>query len=270
MNLPPKKTVLRKYFLENRISTEVGQRIWHYLKSTHFSLKTRTQEKDVQILKLLNSNLRRDLREELYRPHLLNVPIFACLFALSPETSRELCDRAATQIFVPHAEELFVEGKTGDSMFCILDGCLEYQHAHPSLQTEVGSREWICEPVLWLDWHYCATAVAKTYCEVIGFRSAESISIVQSMLMPTLYLTNYAKAFRDYMINSGPNWNTDIWKNVEELHELAVQVWQENEESFPKLPSRVRAQRSSQRSKNSWISYKASHKTSKISTGPAS
>merc|ERR1712194_666143 len=49
--------ILTDYFTENKISAELGHRIWEYLKTKHYAYTKRYREKDIEAFRLLPASL---------------------------------------------------------------------------------------------------------------------------------------------------------------------------------------------------------------------
>merc|ERR1719498_2079893 len=79
------QALLRRFLLDNKISTELGQRIWKCIKSMHFAHKKRIRTSDVSTLSNLPSNLQKHLNEELFRPYTTRVPIMAHYMSMEIE-----------------------------------------------------------------------------------------------------------------------------------------------------------------------------------------
>lgn len=221
------EAILRQYFQESRISAELGQRIWKFLQNNHFQHRKRVHRKDLEILELVPEYLNNKLSEELYNPVVTWNPFFRHFGNVAPAVLNEVCHHAVNEKCLTTREELFLENKVAERMSFITMGTMEYRHREVNLSALVTSGLWACEPVLWLNWVHCGTLSARTSCELIQLQAGKFRSIVTRDRFACDYASNYAKLFRDYLIDHSAVWYTDIWCNATELDDL-LNAWEDD------------------------------------------
>mmetsp|Transcript_113683 Transcript_113683/g.345850 ORF Transcript_113683/g.345850 Transcript_113683/m.345850 type:complete len:595 (-) Transcript_113683:119-1903(-) len=221
------KVGLRRYFLENKVSIELGQHIWSFLKSNHFQHKKRTHTQEIEVLKFLPPPLKKKLRQELYAPYITRVPFFYHYTAITSEGLIEICYRAVSETAIACNDIVFSEGRVAEHIFFVASGILDYHHTSVVLRRQLTSGLWACEPVLWLQWMHCASLQARTPCELIQVESRAFRDIMGTYLNALPFVRSYAEHFRELIMTSDQCWNTDIWTNIKRLDGIAYMAWNE-------------------------------------------
>jgi len=209
------EAILREYFLQNKITAELGQRIWNFLWANHFAIKKRLHEKDIPILTLLPDFLRSKVREELHQPVLTRLPFLMRYNAMNVAGVYDLCHSAVEEVSLTPGDELFSKGNSAKTMFFITGGIMEYQHPVPSLCCEVRSVEWVCEPALWLKWLYLGRLLATSSAEVCSLDVKVFCDTMTKHEMHVDFVMEYKRLFTETVPNS------DVCVNPKKLERMA-------------------------------------------------
>ncbi|CAE8582380.1 unnamed protein product, partial [Polarella glacialis] len=163
------EAILRRYFKENSISAELGQRIWRFLKDNYFSSKNGVHRKDIAVLRLLPESLRSAMSEELFLPGLRQIPFFEKYNFEDDTTVCAIVHRAMIEVSLLTGDELFSSGQPAHKLYLLTSGVMDYWHCRDkTLHRSLHSDQWACEPALWLEWIHCGDMRAHTCCEVVG------------------------------------------------------------------------------------------------------
>jgi len=218
--------ILQDYFMENRISAELGHRIWSYLQTNHYAYKKRVHKNDLSVFKLLPSSIMCRLNEELYVPALKECPFFFRYGIMQHSGLVHLCNTAITESAFQSGEELFTEGKVAESMYFLTAGRMKYSHRDCRMSVELETGSWACEPALWLRWLHFGRMDATTFIEVQSLGLEKFRTVLSGHRNSLTFVRTYAKLFVEYMKKSAPwdSWWTDVWTDVRGLTELARQA----------------------------------------------
>jgi len=215
------QNILRRYFHENNVSTELGNRIWKNLKTNHFS-KTRMHRKDIDVLKYLPRGLHTDLCKELYGPYITRIPFFDYLTGQSKLYLRDVCRKIVVERSTCSGEELFYDGKVAQNLYTVSSGKMQYYHDIEELSCKLSDGDWVSEPVLWLEWKHCGQLISVTYCELVAVESGPFRDLMSEHRSLLSFARSYAKAFLNHMKEANVNGRTDIWNKTAELNELVT------------------------------------------------
>jgi len=229
---------LRQYLKDNKVSTELGQRIWRHFRHNHFRhIRTTTREFDK--MKMLPDPLRKCLREELYRPYMIRLPFFFHYMVVDGPGLRDMCDEMMSDAWYQPGDNVFSEGKNADKVFFISTGVMKYfQHMDsedppPPLKLKAG--HWAGEPCMWVDWTYCGNLTAHSTAEIIQLSVPVFHKYMENHAPQKSYqfARGYARLFYSYMESVSLAWYTDIWAKTSELRDLAHDAWEmgQSEES---------------------------------------
>eukprot|EP00747_Dinoflagellata_sp_TGD_P203031 gnl/TRDRNA2_/TRDRNA2_76621_c0_seq1.p1 gnl/TRDRNA2_/TRDRNA2_76621_c0~~gnl/TRDRNA2_/TRDRNA2_76621_c0_seq1.p1 ORF type:complete len:257 (-),score=30.97 gnl/TRDRNA2_/TRDRNA2_76621_c0_seq1:299-1069(-) len=144
---------VRKYLKQNHISMELGNRITSCIKANqHVRRQVKLPESKVTAFVDLPESLRRQLRCEVYVPHITLHPFFFHLTNDFPNMTSDVCFLALTEASVERGGELFSYQAEASAMYVVVSGTFKYFEG----LSEVGSEralmksEWMCEAALWV------------------------------------------------------------------------------------------------------------------------
>lgn len=193
------EAILREYFYANKITAELGQRVWNFLWVNHFSIKKRLHEDDISILGLLPDFLRWKIREELYQPVITRLPFLAEYNLWNQTGVQELCHYALQEVSLIAGDELFSRGSWADKTFFITGGTMEYIHSSQNLCGNVREKDCVCEPALWLKWFHCGRLTAKTTTEIAQLDITQFRETLMRYEAGIDFVVNCKRTFHEYM-----------------------------------------------------------------------
>jgi len=221
------QAVLRRFFLQNKISADLGQGIFDYLSTHGRQDKKRLREEEVTALKLLPQNLLAKVHEEVYVPWLLRMPIFELYANVFSHGVQGICHEAMSTRSVMAGEYVFVEGKSGEKMYIVVGGMMEYtlrtrldsagdsiplSRQGTILRRALSESSWISEASLWIMWMHCGRLMAADTSEVIEFSASAFQALISSPY--NAYgrdvLQTYAQLFADRLIRLDPADRSDL------------------------------------------------------------
>jgi len=222
------ENLLRRYFVENKISADLGQCIWRFLSKHHFAKRKKYHEKDfAAMFSSLPHHLLSKLHEELYTPLLTLVPFFETYALGCSAGMSEICHRACTPRSLDLGEAVFLDGQPGESMYFVKAGKLAYT---PSLELHqrhfLEDGAWACEPSLWMQWIHCGRLMSDMKSEVIVLNAERFRMVVTSEyhMIGRDYCTFYAACFADFIMRLQDNWRDDLCADKHGLESMAKQA----------------------------------------------
>mmetsp|Transcript_44056 Transcript_44056/g.101665 ORF Transcript_44056/g.101665 Transcript_44056/m.101665 type:complete len:1073 (-) Transcript_44056:174-3392(-) len=178
-----KMEIMRRFLRENAIPPEVSHRVQRRIVE-RMSVKTRICEQDVEDLKHLPGNLRNQLRQMIFTPHLMKHPLFSA-WKLSDATALMFVCSSGGVLFecLSTGDDAYAAHTDGDKAYFLMAGTMKYTkaeaedpashnedvaaHAAASTALDVVNRGcWVCEIALWLVWQHQGTLEAQTPCEM--------------------------------------------------------------------------------------------------------
>mmetsp|Transcript_97348 Transcript_97348/g.225675 ORF Transcript_97348/g.225675 Transcript_97348/m.225675 type:complete len:800 (+) Transcript_97348:65-2464(+) len=224
------KYLFRRYLSENRLSAELGNRIWFFLKQDHFNQK-RLRKDDVKMLRLLPMSLKQELCNALYLRDVVRLPVFKHLSSVCDLFAGKVCLHICERSF-NRDEDVFSTGSVAHKLWILISGETTYHHFDDRLDL-VSPGLCICEQVLWLQWQHCGQLVSKTTCEFLTLEAQEFRSVIVDTARPHVkqFVQAYATRYRRHMKSSGHLWRTDlgcetsILESLVKLTDKEVQEW---------------------------------------------
>lgn len=232
------KRELRAFLYNKHVSVELYQRIWNYVKLSHWTVKGHIHEKDLPILKTLPATLSSKLRNELFVPTLTKAPFLMCFSNLSPAAMTAVCFKAITESSLFSSQELFTFGEVAFKMYFVTGGIARYTHSTGSM-TELSDDQWACEPAVWMKWTHCGNVVARTFCELLELDVEAFQKAVGAYDSIHVFLSNYAVAFHK-LVQTSDTWATDLWKDVAQLEHMVTVAAGEETNDLPASPKRFK------------------------------
>lgn len=198
--------LLRAYLMEGSVPTKLSVRITNYCQHAWAMRGKRSQEKSVELLHLLSSSLRMELKVALFAPRLTHHAFFMLIQITAPSTIRSTCDTAVTQCEVTQGDDLFMSGEDALHMFFTQRSEMSYKIRANKLEGElITSTDWVCEACLWTHWVYRGTLTAV--CDSLA-TAVESVSFGKILTLSPEARPEamaYAKSFING-INREPPW----------------------------------------------------------------
>lgn len=141
--------------------------------------------KDVPVLDILSSVLRKELHASLCKPQLLRHPLFRVFDTLDAPWLDGFCRGAITVDFLSDCDELFNPGAVSKAMYMLMQGQMSYRQVPDSSPvTEqrvrfVREGAWICESALWSQWIHVGAAEATMHCRLVTLRTNATVELLQ-------------------------------------------------------------------------------------------
>jgi hypothetical protein len=143
-------STLRKYLKQNSISKNLSLRVQ---RSAKHAISGDLSPDAVDLLAVVSEQLRLEMHFEMYSEVYRYHPFFEQCMAVCATVMRRLCHLATSTLLLDPGDVLFSKGEAPaePKMFFFFSGTLEYTTAAGDVVV-LGARQWIAEPVLWLQW----------------------------------------------------------------------------------------------------------------------
>jgi len=190
------KEFIKRYFTDNRISLELGNRISGFLRHNIYKHKKSVHENDIAVFKILPETLRCQLHREVYEPVVLWHPYFFHFGENDGRGLSEICHTACSEEALIVRQEVFNYGERASKMWFVVCGEMEYHFGQTdSYPSGVGEHEWVCEVVLWLKWEHRGRLTASTSCELVAVDAVQFRTVVSRRKPAFCQSHAYARMF---------------------------------------------------------------------------
>lgn len=217
---------LRRYLKENRVHAGLNNQIWGWLQHTQDTARHRLHEEAVSLLQLLPKSLQFELQQEIYKPILCQHPFFEKFFEYHPVNRKMFA--CLLEVSVTVGQELFFAGEKATQMSLVINGISSYtmgEDGYGTLESlKLKEGQWVCEPILWIEWKHCGQLTALTHCEFIAVSARPFQELMQRELVEAWQAALYAKLWVKYIIDHRVNVN-DVWTDLDVLQDLATAVF---------------------------------------------
>lgn len=195
-------STLRRYLKQNSISKGLGLRVQ---RSAKHAISGDLNPEAVDLLGVVSDQLRLEMHFEMYSELFRCHPFFDQCIHYCPPCLRRICHQAATTLLLDVGDVIFSKGEAPaePKMYFLFKGTVEYQA--PSGETvTLSERQWIGEPVLWLQWAHRGQLKAVTDVKVARLDARRFQDIMERFkevfpagFNPKLYAHDYAKHLND-------------------------------------------------------------------------
>jgi len=242
-------SLLRRYFRENHVNTDLASRLWAWFQAHSASMKIRLHEKDVPLLSSLPCALQIELWDAVYMKALIVHPLFFQMREHFPAFTRKL-NRCMNEISISLERELFQAGDIADSMYFVVVGTLNYyRNAHYLFRSQktqalspmqsqgrriqlsqfepeavISRGQWLCEPVLWTMWRHAGSLVAASNSELFAIHADKFRQLLKNQRELLHAAQRYAQLFADH-VNQSPGYTTDVSRDFDVLQEAAQRAF---------------------------------------------
>lgn len=160
--------LLRKYLKEFDVPPSLTVRVTTYCTFAFEEQTSKVKEENVQLLVMLSTSLRAELRAAIYRPCLEHHPFFVLVGRIAYLALQALCNTGVQIVEIGKGDKLFSGGQTCEQMFFISSGTHNY-HLHDTEPPEhVSFGDWLSEAALWTHWSNKGMLQAKNNCQVFA------------------------------------------------------------------------------------------------------
>jgi len=209
----------RKFIADKRISLDLGNRIYSFLRKHQTVSKRHIKEGDVPIFAEMPETLLVELHSEVYMPTLMMHPFFHLYVQTQNDEDSivHLCHFCMKERSARVGQELFHFGDDCKYVYFVVNGHMNYVvgkgHATPE---QVHAGQYVSEMGLWMPWIHCGILSATTPSELVTldaqsfYKSMSALSQVSANACRT-----YAALFVEWL---GEDYNdtgllSDIWNN---------------------------------------------------------
>jgi len=259
------EALLRRYLLENEISSKVVMRVWRSVSKKRWVTK-RVCESEVALLRNLPEALVIEIHTQVYMPVLHIHPFFNRFSEDHYNVMLKICHFTTEQRQVHMGTDLFAPNEVASAMLFVTLGTVVYwldtgvesmseagtpaKSVHKSIsRLDVfgkdddwlfGSDSWFCEGALWMKWLTRGQAKARTHVELVCFDVRKLHAIMKQELLAFVPFAKYAESCCSFLRDSitSDKKLTDIWigTNDEEdlslLQDMVFEVF-DSEEHYP-------------------------------------
>eukprot|EP00443_Scrippsiella_acuminata_P069913 CAMPEP_0115399448 /NCGR_PEP_ID=MMETSP0271-20121206/14842_1 /TAXON_ID=71861 /ORGANISM="Scrippsiella trochoidea, Strain CCMP3099" /LENGTH=723 /DNA_ID=CAMNT_0002823261 /DNA_START=170 /DNA_END=2337 /DNA_ORIENTATION=+ len=213
---------VRRYLTERKVSLDLGNRIYHFLRQHRYKAHRRVQEEDVPIFATLPEQLLVQLRVEVYEPIILPHPLFERLRSVDWVCVTKICHLAISDRFVCAEQDLFGAGERALSAMTVTSGEMTYYKDREansvSLRLKVSTGFWVSEAALWVHWRHLGTLSANSDCELLAINAKAFRNVLVDR--PCLEgFRVYAQRFADRLSEDSKSGVTR-GADIQEVHDL--------------------------------------------------
>lgn len=204
---------LRQHDVHSRVSSRVTQQVSHRLKQ-----KDPLTEADVEVLSMISSSLRSELRHHMFKEHLATYPIFDLVAGLNLSTSIAICNSAVEFRYLQSGDDLFPTGAACDCAYYVVDGSLTYVQepdtapVHKTTSGNVVRGAWLCEAALWTKWVHVGSAHANSTSQIMTVNADRMLKCIQRHRPIQDLVETYAASYHSCLITAVPpkRWPSDL------------------------------------------------------------
>lgn len=209
---------LRRYLSENRVGQHVS--VVTFRQATQ---RVKAQQplttKDVPVLEMLSSALRKEIHSSICRPQLLRHPLFRVLGNIHMPWLEGFCRDVVEIDFLGESDELFGPGTTALAAYMLIGGQMLYTQVpesspvHEPSVRDVTEGMWLCESALWSQWIHVGTAEATSHCRLVTLRTGPTIAFVQRHHTIRTICKAYCVEFHRRVVDARPplaEWPDDL------------------------------------------------------------
>lgn len=215
------KERVRRYITENRVSLDLGNCIYSFIRRSHDSQQKRVHMDDVGVFKYMPESLRVRLRYEVFTQVVKPHPFFHCLGYIDEDALISVCHLATGETALQMGHQLFAAGDVATKVYVLLSGKMDY-----FLLSGEGARVRVCagdlvsELVLWAEWRHVGACFPTTFCELATIDSER----FRDVLASRPGVGRIQRFAQEYISRVQSPHITDIWRDQETTTEVARDV----------------------------------------------
>mmetsp|Transcript_33862 Transcript_33862/g.79165 ORF Transcript_33862/g.79165 Transcript_33862/m.79165 type:complete len:1027 (+) Transcript_33862:66-3146(+) len=223
-----KMRTLKDFLLQHQVDIGVRLRILHQVRDRVKQRDRILVEKDVKALQVLSHPLLRELRYNLFTPHLLKHTMFRAWGCVEGEILKHLCGESGIEylFFLPD-DELFSAGEAANAGYHLVSGELNYHFEMRSIlagmtattmqlvptassavvpkedvRVEASSGTWLCEAAWWCIWYHVGTATATEPSTLLSLSHQAIANATSTSLTMHAITQEYARNFHLRLVQS--------------------------------------------------------------------
>jgi len=205
---------LRKYLKQNTISKNLALRVQ---RSAKYAISGDLSPDAVDLLGVVSDQLRLEMHFEMYSDLFRCHPFFEQCIQVCAQVVRRVCHQATSTLLLDAGDVLFSKGEAPaePKMFFFFKGTLEYTKPDGEVIV-LSEKQWIAEPVLWLQWVHRGQLKAITDIKVSKLDARRFTDIMERFkevfpagFNPKVYAHDYANCLNEMQAIS-PDQVTDL------------------------------------------------------------
>jgi len=186
---------VRRYLVARRVSVDLGNRIYNFLRVQGYVNKGNLVEKDMAALGRLSIPLLTDLHAELFCPAVVAHPFFHHLNLVDETGLVQVCHNTCSETAFVKGEHAFTFGQKAAAMSFVTHGDLVYAwNASPEV-SELSRKDHICEAALWLCWTHCGDFESVDNSVLVSIKADNFAGIILSRTTAFSGCQRYAQQF---------------------------------------------------------------------------
>jgi len=201
--------LLRRYLREHNVPQKLAVRIRRYLEYACEEREAHVQEDKLEVLSLLSSQLRDELRAAINEQYMSAHPFFIYLSQESNVTMHRLCSVALSSKPLAMEDPLFFHGEEATHMYFVNRGRIRYIRMQDEVAVMAEKGSCLCEAVLWVNWYHRGDALATSESEVLTLEASMFGEVMRSNPKVQALAADYA-AFFIHGLNSATNLISDL------------------------------------------------------------
>jgi len=195
-------STLRKYLKQNSISKTLSLRVQ---SSAQYAISGDLRPDVVDLLGVVSDQLRLEMNFEMYSELIRCHPFFNQCIVFCPQAARRICHQAISTLLLDADDVVFSKGEAPaePKMYFIFKGTFEYT-ALSGVKTVLGEKQWIAEPVLWVEWVHRGQLKAVSTSKVAKLDSKKFVDIMERFkevlpagISPKVYANEFCQYLND-------------------------------------------------------------------------
>lgn len=210
---------LQRFMRENRVPMDVSHPIQQQA-TERLRLRKRVLFQDVEAIALLSASLRSKLCFEVFRPQLVQHPLFRFWNDTANSTLQRFCTAEVETMPHRNDDELFIAGpEVAKQVYLLVEGAIKYIQepgssvvdSHSATTVEKG--QWLSEAAFWTKWHHVGTAQAITLCSVLHMECEGLVELLRKRGAVGHIVKQYGREFHRCIVTAKPpeaQWPDDL------------------------------------------------------------
>lgn len=219
---------LNAYLVENKIGWNVRTRVHHQI-AERVNMQKRLTPKDVPLLNVLSTSLKKEVCFASFAHHLMSHTLFCAWGNMDRKLLESICLHAVELVSLSIDDDLFTPHTEADKVYLVMKGVLrystddspairclwDYMKEMPGDMADPGT--WVSEVALWLEWSYVGTLTSVTKCELLAIRVPILLEHLTKNHKVRALNYHYARAFIRMITEGDLEVDADLSVNVEHL-----------------------------------------------------
>lgn len=201
--------VLQRYFRSNSISLSLCVRVRRHVEYKLEALRQAVHEKDVKLLRMLNTPLQIDLHYEVYSVVFKTHAFFVQFDQSFQRCMKMMCHDGVHELHVSEGDAIFCRGDPAKKVYTITAGETTYVNRKDDL-TVVKQGEWLAEAGLWTTWVHHGQAQGKGETTIVSVDTKTFLTYALENRANTSHVSHYAVLFVEHLNTLNPEDFVDL------------------------------------------------------------